>query len=70
MFDFTPIDQEFEFVGDRLMVYKTLPFAGLEKGNYKVKFRVTDLISGQVIETEARFELTESSNIQARSANP
>lgn len=55
VFPFTPIQDEYEFSGDRLMVFKTIPFQGLLPGKHTVKFRVTDLISGKQTETGVDF---------------
>jgi len=44
VFPFQPIEQEFEFDYDRLLIYKTIPFAGLEPGAYTLDFRITDQI--------------------------
>lgn len=58
VFPFTPLQDEFEFAGDRLLVYKTLPFRGLTPGMYHVLFRVTDLITGASIQPETAFRIT------------
>lgn len=57
VFPFSTIQTEYEYAGDRLLVYKALPFAGLIPGNYLVRFRVTDEISGQVVEPEVSFRI-------------
>lgn len=58
VFPFTPFPQEHEFAGDRLLVYKTIPFQGLVPGRYEVRFRVIDRIGGGQVETGAEFEIS------------
>jgi len=57
VFGFQPIQQEFEFDGDRLLVYKTIPFQGLDTGRYSLEFRVTDRIRAARIERRVEFVL-------------
>ncbi|MBZ5498191.1 MAG: GWxTD domain-containing protein [Acidobacteriia bacterium] len=57
VFPLTPFEREYEFVGDRLLVHKTLPFSGLRPGNYTVLFRITDLISNRTLEPRVSFIL-------------
>ena len=55
VFPFTPIDQEFEFDRDRLLIYKTIPFQGLEEGEYTLQFRITDEVGSQSVEQAVQF---------------
>jgi len=57
VFPFTPFQKEYEFVGDRLLVHKTIPFNGLTPGNYTVLFRITDLITNRSVEPRVSFIL-------------
>jgi GWxTD domain-containing protein len=57
VFPYVPFRNEFEFVGDRLLVHKTLPFDGLKPGNYTVMFRITDLITNRTLEPRVSFTL-------------
>jgi len=59
VFPLTRFANEYEFVGDRLLVHKTLPFDGLEAGEYTVIFRVTDLLTRRSIEPRVSFVLKE-----------
>ncbi|GAB4113149.1 MAG: hypothetical protein Kow001_14790 [Acidobacteriota bacterium] len=58
VFPFTELQDEFEYAGDRLLVYKTLPFRGLIPGDYRVLFRVTDRISGAEVRPDVTFRIT------------
>lgn len=55
VFPLTPIQDEFEFVRDRLVVHKTIPFAGLIPGRYTVHFRVTDHIKSAGVDQKVDF---------------
>ncbi len=57
VFPFTELQDEYEYAGDRLLVYKTLPFKGLVPGEYRVLFRVTDRISGAEVRPEVSFRI-------------
>ena len=57
VFPYTAFPKEYEFVGDRLLVHKTIPFDGLKPGNYAVRFRITDLITNRSIEPSISFRL-------------
>lgn len=61
VFPYTAINQEFDYSGDRLIIHKTLPFQGLIPGLYTVRFRVTDLISRNVIDNSVDFSLASPS---------
>ena len=61
VFPFTAIEQEWEYDKDRLLVYKTIPFAGLEKGKYTVEFRVSDQIREASVIQKVDFVVTEPS---------
>lgn len=58
VFPYSRIREEFEYDRDRLLVYKTIPFAGLLPGTYTLRFRITDLISGAAIENDVAFTVT------------
>ena len=55
VFPFVEIQQEVDFDGDRLLVYKTIPFRGLIEGTYTLRFNVNDQIRQQSIETPVDF---------------
>ncbi|HSR69491.1 MAG TPA: GWxTD domain-containing protein [Acidobacteriota bacterium] len=55
-----------EFDGDRLLVYKTIPFAGLQEGKYRMDVRVTDQVAAQNLTETVDFVLTDSSSIPAQ----
>ena len=55
VFPYTEIHQEVEFDGDRLLIYKTIPFQGLKEGKYTLRFNVTDQIRQQSITTHVDF---------------
>ncbi|MFZ0430637.1 MAG: GWxTD domain-containing protein [Acidobacteriota bacterium] len=55
IFPWTPVNQEFEYVRDRLLIHKTMPFQGLERGSYSLRFKITDMIRGSSIEQKAEF---------------
>ena len=55
VFPFTRIEREYEFAADRLLVYKTIPFEGLVKGQYTLVFRITDQIGGQEVRPRVNF---------------
>lgn len=57
VFPFTPIKDEFEFARDRLVVYKTIPFAGLIPGKYTVHFRVTDRVKSASVDQRVDFKI-------------
>ncbi len=55
VFPLTPIHSEYEFVADRLLVYKTIPFHGLIPGKYTLVFRITDRIKGRQLQPHVDF---------------
>jgi GWxTD domain-containing protein len=57
IFPFTQIQNEFEFAGDRLLIYKTIPFAGLAPGKYRVRFRISDEVVDKTIEKDVAFTI-------------
>ncbi len=57
VFPFTQINQEYEYLRDRLLVHKTIPFQGLENGAYTLRFRITDQIEGKSIEQKIDFRI-------------
>lgn len=57
IFPFTRIDQEFEYLRDRLLVHKTMPFQGLKRGSYTLRFRIRDEIGGSSIEQKVDFRI-------------
>ncbi len=57
VFPFTPLEDEFEFVADRLVVHKTIPFAGLIPGRYSVLFRITDEVKSASLDQRVDFRI-------------
>ena len=57
VFPFTVIEREFEQAGDTLMIYNTVPFDGLISGEYKLLFRVTDLVKPRSLRREVQFRI-------------
>ena len=57
LFPFTVIEREFEQAGDTLMIYNTVPFDGLISGEYKLLFRVTDLVKPRSLRREVQFRI-------------
>ncbi len=55
IFPYTEINQEIDFDGDRLLIYKTIPFQGLKDGTYTLRFNISDQIRRQSIETQVDF---------------
>ncbi len=61
VFPWTVLPNEFELDGDRLLVYKTIPFQGLVEGRYRLLFRVTDKVSGKTVDAAADFAIEAAS---------
>ncbi len=57
VFPFQRIEQEYEYDGDRLLVYKTIPFAGLPTGKYTLDFRITDQLSNRSLDRGVDFAI-------------
>jgi GWxTD domain-containing protein len=57
IFPYTAIQDEYKFAVDRLLVFKTIPFAGLSPGNYTVWFRIFDQVNQQSVEQKVDFKI-------------
>ena len=55
VFPFSEVKRPMDFDGDRLLVYATIPFQGLEQGRYTLQFKVSDQIRQESLRRDVDF---------------